>query len=134
MVTGWRYRSVMRGRVVVVMSCLAWAGAIGSGTAADSPTFWQSTEAEDYTMDRKEVFEFTKKPVVSRDNDRVTIWFGGCGGWIYKHKRVWPAEEKDRQNGKGLDNRDYLRYIDCVDGLQIGVGFLTERAEREVAE
>jgi hypothetical protein len=43
--------------------------------AADKPTFWLSTEAEDYKIDRAEVFEFTRKPTLSRQDDRVTIRF-----------------------------------------------------------
>ncbi len=37
--------------------------------------FWQSTEKEDYTIDREEVFEFAKKPSIKRSGDRVTISF-----------------------------------------------------------
>jgi len=61
------------------------------------PTVWQSTEKEDYTIDREEVFEFAKKPVVARKGDSVTIEFetkGFCdvavaiedtGGKILRH-------------------------------------------------
>jgi hypothetical protein len=58
--------------------CLAaaWIGIITSFAAqAAEPTFWQSTEAEDYKIDRVEVFEFTKKPTITRNGDRVTIRF-----------------------------------------------------------
>ncbi|MCX7803963.1 MAG: hypothetical protein N3A38_02125, partial [Planctomycetota bacterium] len=43
--------------------------------APGGPKIWQSTEAEDYTIKRKEVFEFAKKPEVTREGDRVTIRF-----------------------------------------------------------
>jgi hypothetical protein len=45
------------------------------GATGAPAKLWQSTQAEDYTIDRKEVFEFTQKPVVSRAGDSVTIRF-----------------------------------------------------------
>jgi hypothetical protein len=34
-----------------------------------------TTQAEDYTIDREEVFEFARKPTVTRDGDDVAIFF-----------------------------------------------------------
>jgi sugar lactone lactonase YvrE len=45
------------------------------GRADEAPRFWASTEAQDYAVARQEVFEFTKKPTVTREGDRVSISF-----------------------------------------------------------
>lgn len=48
----------------------------GSAACADGPSlFWQSTEKEDYAVDREAVFEFAKTPSITRNRDRVTISF-----------------------------------------------------------
>jgi len=47
--------------------------------AADQPKIWQSTQKEDYTIDREQVFEFASKPVLKRNGDRVTISFEAKG-------------------------------------------------------
>lgn len=65
----------------IVMAGLALSAAMLS--AADKPSVWQSTQTQDYTIDREEVFEFAKKPTLKRDGDpstgsardRVTIAF-----------------------------------------------------------
>jgi hypothetical protein len=66
-------------RRIAGAACLALVVLAGqlitTGFAADKPTFWQSTQKEDYTIDRTEIFEFTQKPTVSKEGDRVTIRF-----------------------------------------------------------
>jgi hypothetical protein len=59
----------------LVLSLLLAAVACLTARGANEPTFWQSTEKEDYTIDRAEVFEFTKKPSLARQGDRVTVSF-----------------------------------------------------------
>jgi hypothetical protein len=55
---------------------LSMSEVAGEGEEA---VFWQSTEKEDYTIDREQVFEFAKKPEIARDGDRVTIEFEAKG-------------------------------------------------------
>jgi len=64
----WR---VSRAPVGKIALCAALALPMLSACGA-----FQSTEAEDYTIDRKDVFEFTAKPTVTRDGDALTIRFG----------------------------------------------------------
>ena len=56
---------------------MALIAGIGAVSAQDVNTgrFFQSTEKEDYTIDREHVFEFVKKPSLTRKGDRVTISF-----------------------------------------------------------
>jgi len=89
--------AVMRSYVPIILitACLATALLVAAEVAPepnrDPRRFWQSTEAEDYAIDRKEVFEFTQKPTVQRDGNRVIIRFASkdvCDATIVIEKQA----------------------------------------------
>jgi hypothetical protein len=59
----------------VTMMAAGLALSAASPASDEAARFWQSTQKEDYTIDREPVFEFVKKPVVPRHGDRVTVAF-----------------------------------------------------------
>ena len=59
---------------VCVLVLVVTAGTVRAQNA-NTGRFWQSTQKEDYTIDREQVFEFAEKPRITSRGDRVTITF-----------------------------------------------------------
>ena len=60
------------GTTILLCACAAFgqdAATGGDSTSKDSDEarFWQSTEKEDYTIDREPVFDFAKRPAVTQN-------------------------------------------------------------------
>ncbi|MCX7805377.1 MAG: hypothetical protein N3A38_09340 [Planctomycetota bacterium] len=106
------------------------------------PRYWQSTEAEDYRIKRKEVFEFAKKPAIERDGDRVTIRFASkdfCDatvvvekkdGTILRHlasgvlgpRAPEPFQPDSLEQTVIWDGKDDLgKYVDALDDVHVRV-------------
>mgnify|MGYP006284154861 CR=1 FL=1 len=130
----------------IVLFCLpVFLVAFQSGRAdqeLSSDRFWQSTEKEDYTIDREPVFEFAEKPTFKQDGDRVTISFqtkGFCdvtiaiedtSGKILRHlasgvlgpNAPAPFEKNSKAQNVVWDGKNDLgRYIDEKDKVVIRV-------------
>ncbi len=107
-----------------------------------SDRFWQSTEKEDYTIDRETVYEFIKKPSLERDGDRVTISFetkGFCdvtvaiedkNGKILRHlasgvlgpNAPEPFQKDSKAQTLVWDGKDdFGRYVDAKDKMKVRV-------------
>jgi DNA-binding beta-propeller fold protein YncE len=56
-------------------ACIFAAAAAAPAEAAEGARSRQSTRKDDYAIDREEVFDFAREPVVTRDGDRVTVSF-----------------------------------------------------------
>ncbi len=124
---------------VVMAGLILWAATL---SAEEQPKIWQSTEKEDYTIDREQVFEFTKKPVLTRDGSRVTIRFTSKGycdvtvviekndGTILRHlaSGVLGSNVPDPFQRNSLEQtvvwdgkNDQGRYIDPISDIQVRV-------------